>query len=129
MKKLLLKLLPKFGILPIPMGEAADRYTILFLKWEKGRCENEPERKMYWNYCFRYLEMGEIDRLYEINRIIWSLESAIRQGKEGDLGLEEVGRRALEIRNFNNQRVAVKNVINDRTSWCLPEVKVDHASS
>ena len=47
----------------------------------------------------------------EINGRIWDLESDIRKGKEGELGSEEVGRRALMIRNINSERIALKNQI------------------
>ena len=70
-----------------------------------------------------------IKRLYEINGEIWDLESDIRKGKEGELGLEEVGRRAIAIRSFNNIRVSLKNEINNKFNSGYKETKVDHASS
>ena len=75
------------------------------------------------------LVKGSFDRLYEVNGKIWDLEADIRQGKEGKLGLEEVGRRALAIRNLNNKRVAIKNEIVSMTGKGFKDVKKNHASA
>lgn len=74
--------------------------------------------------------VGEmIDRLSITNLKIWHLEEAIRQGREGELGLEEVGRRALEIRSLNAERVALVNGINVVLDpGAFPDRKVNHAS-
>ena len=56
------------------------------------------------------------------------MESDIRKGKEGELGLEEVGRRAILIRNLNRERVALKNKIIEETGIGFKDVKVNHAS-
>ena len=76
------------------------------------------------------LTVGElVDRLVIVNNRIWHLEADIRKGKEGLLGLEEVGRRAIEIREHNAERVALKNELTKRLDpGGLFDVKVDHAS-
>jgi hypothetical protein len=66
--------------------------------------------------------------LYVINGKIWDLEADIRQGKEGILGLEEVGRRALAIRDFNGERIRLKNEITELVGEKYKEIKIDHAS-
>ena len=63
-----------------------------------------------------------------INERIWHLESDIRQGKEKKLGLLEVGRRALAIRDINKERIEYKNTIT-RLVGGFEEKKVDHASA
>ncbi len=70
-----------------------------------------------------------VELLKKINGFIWDLESDIRQGKEGELGLEEVGRRALLIRDLNSIRVWTKNLITKATGQGAIEHKKDHASS
>jgi hypothetical protein len=70
-----------------------------------------------------------IERLYELNGQIWDLEHDIRKGLEGELGLEEVGRRAIMIRGINKQRVAVKNEIVEATGKGFRDIKMNHASS
>ena len=70
-----------------------------------------------------------VDQLYEVNRRIWDLESDIRKGKEGELGLEEVGRRAIMIRDFNKERINIKNTINTIYKTGFIEKKINHASA
>jgi len=71
-----------------------------------------------------------IEKLFIVSNRIWLLESDIRQGKEKELGLEEVGRRALAIRDLNKQRIAYKNAINESFDKknALKEIKVNHRS-
>ena len=68
-----------------------------------------------------------VDRLSIVNQKIWHLESSIRKGKL-DNDLLEVGRRAVEIRNLNKERVSIKDAINEYTSYGFKEVKVNHLS-
>lgn len=63
--------------------------------------------------------------LMEHNAKIWVLESAIRSG--ASMPLEEVGRRALQIRDENKGRVAAKCQI-DAYFGEIADRKVDHAS-
>ena len=70
-----------------------------------------------------------VDRLTIVNNRIWHKESAIRSGKEQELGLEEVGRRALEIRDLNAERIALKNALNELSGEGFKDVKVDHVSA
>lgn len=69
-----------------------------------------------------------IDRLCIANIKISILESDIRQGKEDELGLEEVGRRALEIRDINRERVALKNTLKEIFGDGFKDIKVKHGS-
>jgi len=70
-----------------------------------------------------------IDRLCIANIKISILESDIRKGKEDELGLEEVGRRALQIRDINGERVALKNTLKDIFKDGYQDIKVKHRSS
>jgi hypothetical protein len=76
------------------------------------------------------LNVGElVDRLSIVNVKIALLEVDIRQGREGSLGLEEVGRRALAIRDLNRERVALRNALNETLDpEAFTEHKVRHAS-
>jgi hypothetical protein len=69
-----------------------------------------------------------IEKLIEINGKIWDLESDIRKGKEKELGLEEVGRRAIEIRGFNKIRVGYKNEMVNLYGEGFEDIKMNHAS-
>jgi hypothetical protein len=69
-----------------------------------------------------------VDKLYNINGEIWNLESDIRKGREKELGLEEVGRRAILIREWNKKRVAIKNQMVDLFEEGFKDIKVNHGS-
>ena len=108
------------------LGEVLDRFTILRLKLERIRDKNLiPEYEAFKKTIDEYKKNGVnlkqkwIDDLYEVNGKIWDLEFDIRRGKEGELGLEEVGRRAIAIRNLNNIRVNIKNKIAEESGLDL----------
>ena len=119
----------------MPLAEVLDRLSILKLKIERI---NEPHLKKeqeafniaiddFKNKGIK-INNSWLQSLYEVNAKIWDLEADIRKGKEGELGLEEVGRRAILIRNLNRERVAVKNRIIEETGIGFKDVKVNHAS-
>jgi hypothetical protein len=113
----------------ISLGDLADRYSILKLKLERTDAPCQKE----FDDITRELKASDnlkefLDKLYVVNGKIWDLESDIRKGKEEILGLEEVGRRAIAIRNLNNLRVALKNEINTTFNSGYIEYKRDHAS-
>ena len=79
-------------------------------------------------FAWHMIKERILKKLYEVNGKIWDLEADIRKGKEGELGLEEVGRRAIEIRNLNKTRISIKNEITEVTGSGFKDVKVNHAS-
>lgn len=116
-----------------PPAELLDRISILKLKKKRGKFNCDQELKTFTSALNEYPAAKKraakwIRELYRVNGKIWTLEAAIRQGKEGQLGLEEVGRRALKIRDFNKERVAIKNKITAAVKIGFQEKKVDHAS-
>lgn len=115
--------------LQMTIGEICDRYSICKLKKERTNinCDDEINLLLTAINCYENLEIY-IEELIEINGNIWNLESDIRKGKEGELGLEEVGRRALQIRNYNGMRISVKNNINHLFNQGFQEIKSNHAS-
>ena len=111
------------------IAEIADRYSILLLKLERTDLDVTQELVQYRNATSNYSNINKwIEELKTINGRIWDLESDLRKGKEGELGLEEVGRRALRIRDINNERVACKNKITEFYSEGFIETKYNHAS-
>mgnify|MGYP003111556546 CR=1 FL=1 len=104
-----------------PINELCDRLTIAILKYERLPPEEleqdllKKQIRYYANGLTRTDEklMDLLDRLYTINGEMWDAEHAIRQGLDDNLGLEEIGRRAIQIRDKNRVRVAVKNEIAD----------------
>lgn len=111
------------------IGEVCDRLSICKLKDTRTELDVHAELNELRKATTGYKDIEiYIDQLYTTNGDIWDLESDIRQGKEGILGLEEVGRRALRIRNLNSVRIQIKNTINDLYNEGYTETKSDHAS-
>jgi hypothetical protein len=112
------------------IGDIVDRYSICKLKSERLQIENLKEMNELQNEMNQYEGIDEyVTKLYEVNGDIWDLEADIRQENEDILGLEEVGRRAIKIRGFNNIRVAYKNEINSKYNEGFLEVKMNHGSA
>lgn len=113
-----------------PVIELFDRLAVAEIKWERTQ-ENHEELEWYTNQANgfdRAIISDLYDQLKQIHNKIWELESAIRQGNEEKLGLEEVGRRALLIRDWNNKRVQIKNQMASLLSCPVKEIKRDHLS-
>jgi hypothetical protein len=113
----------------MPISEVADRYSIAILKKERAQADNQKEIDQLGKEISSYegIEFF-IERLIEINGKIWDLESDIRKGKEKELGLEEVGRRAINIREFNKIRVGFKNEMVKKYDEGFEDIKMNHAS-
>lgn len=113
-----------------PIIELIDRYVIASIKQEKIG-ENLAEFEYYHQQiALMDLELikKDIDDLREIHLSIWELEKDLKSGKESSLPLEEIGRRAISIRDLNNQRIAVKNRVAEKLSCPIREIKKDHLS-
>ncbi len=116
-----------------PFGELLDRYCICLVKAE--RIKNYDLNELEWytqslhDLGFDFIENADgIESLTSIHRTIWDLEWQLKQGVEDQLSLEEIGRRAIEIRNWNNRRIGIKNIISERHGSQHREVKQDHLS-
>jgi hypothetical protein len=113
----------------ISIGDITDRYTICKLKSERLQLDLSGEINQLLLEMKNYDGLSEyVESLYKVNGDIWDLESDIRKGNEALLGLEEIGRRALKIRDFNNIRVRIKNEINSKFNQGFIEVKMNHGS-
>lgn len=125
----------------MPIGEIFDRFTIVELK--KRRLSNSDslsrQLEVYKNEVDRLINDLDVQRqkiarnyiqqLIQINASIWDLEHDIRAGLEGTMPLEEVGRRAIKIRDFNGRRMRTKNLIYDLFNQQeFKDVKIDHIS-
>ena len=117
-------------MIPMPIAEIADRYSICLLKDERTDEDMTEELDFYKPELetFGPYLMDFVDRLYRANGEIWDLESDIRKGREKELGLEEVGRRAIKIRNKNRVRISIKNEIVDTFNVGFKDIKVNHGS-
>ncbi len=135
-------------MLKVSVADICDRYTINRLKIERLGIESPVAKSANARFVpsvseeFKVLEREIknyrkknyfsdrwLNELYIINGKIWDLEADIRKGKERQLGLEDVGRRAIAIRDLNKSRIAVKNLITKKTRTGFTDVKVNHASA
>ena len=116
-----------------PVIELVDRYAISKLKFYKTNGANQEEFEFY----IRQLDISgydiakihvELEQLYEIHKQIWNLEAQLKSGKESELSLEELGRRAIMIRNLNGQRIQLKNSMAKQLGCLVREIKKDHLS-
>jgi hypothetical protein len=118
------------------LSDMIDRLTILYLKVDHGEYALIPQLEDYIKGVAERVAIYGTEKkiqilnlrneLFAANRDIWNLESDIRKGKEGELGLKEVGERAIKIREFNKKRVDLKNQIEALIAvW---DVKINHGS-
>lgn len=112
----------------ISLGDIADRYSICRLKKERSDIDVSAELESLFKEITNNNLTEYAEKLYIVNGQIWDLESDIRKGKEGILGLEEVGRRSILIRDKNKQRIEIKNEINAKYNSGFIEKKANHAS-
>lgn len=113
-----------------PVVELVDRYSIACLKYDKTQA-NKEEVEFYKNQLSNYdisTVRSEIAELYDIHKQIWDLESQLKSGKEHELPLDELGRRAIAIRNLNNKRIKLKNIAAEKLGCTVREIKKDHLS-
>lgn len=114
------------------LGDVLDRMSILTRKIYFGDEQSISEH--------RYLEQGlksygvngklvsNVMRITQANIEIWNLENEIRNGGEAKFGIEEVGRRAIKIRDLNKKRIEYKNLLTVLYKSGFKEAKVNHRS-
>jgi len=106
-------------LVSMPVCEVCDRLTIAKLKMQRlplGELNKDLLQKQITHY-----ESGVdytlpnlcklVSDLLDINGQIWDAEHDIRKGLDNELGLAEIGKRAVQIRNLNCVRVSIKNEI------------------
>lgn len=116
----------------LPELELIDRLCIARIKHQRTSGANQDE--LAW-YEARYQELPQSERLEacirgmtEIHNRIWDLEWQLKSGVEHLLPLDEIGRRAIAIRDENNRRITYKNEIAEIFGLRLREIKTDHLS-
>ena len=113
-----------------PIIELVDRLAIAEVKFKRTKA-NEEELLWYMNQALRIdisLIVEEYEQLKTIHNEIWELEAELKSGREEELSLEEIGRRAIAIRDHNNKRVKLKNAIAEKLNCSVREIKKDHLS-
>lgn len=129
-------------------GDVVDRLSISQLKSE--RIGSDESNREYLALTEAFIEMKASntnivwDKVYsmmlEINKSIWALEAAMKSGKEllpngnylddpkNEEVLASIGKNAILIRNINNLRVQLKNLINATIGEGFQDSKSDHLS-
>ena len=113
-----------------PVIELVDRLAIAKVKWQRTQA-NAQELEWYQQQVAgldQSLIAQDLQRLQHIHNDIWELEKELKSGQEQQLSLEEIGRRAIEIRNLNNQRIQLKNQMAEALNCPVREIKHDHLS-
>ena len=114
-----------------PIIELVDRYVIAQLKFNKTQ-KNAAELEFYQSQIDLLdvsLINNELQQLYKIHDAIWNLEKELKSGQEHLLDYEEIGRRAVKIRDWNHQRIGLKNIMADKLGQGhIHEIKQDHLS-
>lgn len=114
-----------------PIIELIDRLAIADVKFKRTNGANKEELDWYTNQALAY-NLSNVQDLYlslvSIHNHIWNLESELKTGKESELPLEEIGRRAIAIRDWNNQRIQIKNTIAEQLNCPVREIKKEHLS-
>jgi hypothetical protein len=122
----------------LPELELIDRLCIARIKFERTSGANQDELDWYED---RYGELiatltaeqratldHNIQEITVIHNRIWDLEWQLKSGVEHLLELDEIGRRAIAIRDWNNKRITYKNSIAELFGLKLREIKTDHLS-
>ena len=110
----------------MPISEIIDRYTITKLKSERTEEDVSKELSIYKHELCNYNTKLDdfINRMYNINSQIWDTEGDIRKGVS--LPLEEIGKLALQVRDLNCVRNAIKAEIVERFSEGFKEIKINY---
>jgi len=113
----------------MPISEILDRLSITILKQLRTDHDMMKEILTYMNVVKDYKDCSHfLIRLITVNNEMWDLEAALRLAQEDELGLEEVGRRSLLIRDMNKKRVSIKNEIVEHYVEGFKDIKVNHVS-
>ena len=115
-----------------PVIEIVDRYAIAVVKHEKTNGANQEELEFYLDQINKIiidLSNPKLLELIEHHRYVWSLEDDFKKAKIDNLPLEEIGRRALYIRDFGYRRVDLKNDFAKILGDPVREIKQDHVTN
>lgn len=109
-----------------PIIEIVDRYAIAVVKFDNTQGANKEELDFY------LAQMDEVGipttqplivELIEHHRYVWSLEDDIKKGRADSLPMDEIGRRALHVRDVMRKRVELKNLLADLYNDPVKEIK------
>jgi hypothetical protein len=115
-----------------PIIEIVDRYAIAVVKHEKTNGANQEELNFYLEQM-KEADINPLDvkiiELIKHHSYVWSLEDDFKKAKIDALPLEEIGRRALHIRDIGYRRVDLKNALAEMVNDPVREIKQDHVTN
>ena len=109
-----------------PLIELVDRYVISQIKFEKTQGANQLELNFYTDQISQFdlnVVKNDLENLKLLHYKIWDLEDDFKKCRIDGTDLNEIGRRALIIRDYNNQRVNLKNLIAEKLDDPIREIK------
>jgi hypothetical protein len=122
----------------LPVQEPIDRLSIARVKHERPKGANQHELDWYedkYRQLILTLDHDQretldhnISEITVIHNRIWDLEWQLKSGVENLLTMDEIGRRAIAIRDWNNRRITYKNSIAELFGLKMREIKTDHLS-
>ena len=109
-----------------PIIELVDRYCIAKLKFNK--LANNKEELEFYTEQLKSIDLSAIENelqlLYDVHARVWDLEDDFKKYRvEKMYNLEEVGRRALHVRDIMEERYYLKNVIAEKLNDSIRERK------
>lgn len=114
-----------------PVIEIVDRYAIAVVKHERTQGKNREELDFYLDQ----MKSINIDPNHELvvklithHSYVWSLEDDFKKCRIDKLPLDEIGRRALHIRDVGFKRVELKNALAELVGDPVREIKQHHIS-
>lgn len=113
-----------------PVIELVDRLAIAQVKFQRTGA-NQEELDWYINESKKIdltVTADEFQALKQVHNEIWNLEAELKTGREAELSLEEIGRRAIAIRDYNHRRIQLKNLMAEKLGCRVKEIKKDHLS-
>lgn len=108
--------------------ELVDRYTIAQVKHTRTGGANQAELDFYEQQMLgidKHVIWNELQALKILHDKIWSLEDDFKKCKIDGTELAEIGRRALEIRDYNNFRATLKNTVAEKLNDPVREIKTN----
>ena len=109
-----------------PTIELVDRYCIAVVKSIKTNNANSEEVKFYIDQMKEIgidLTHPLINQLIQHHEYVWSLEDDFKKCRIDNLPLDEIGQRALHIRDVGFERVKLKNALAELVNDPVVEVK------
>ena len=114
-----------------PVIEIVDRYAIAVVKHKKTSGANQEELDFYLKQMRKVNINPQNNLVLDLiahHEYVWNLEDDFKKCRVDNLPLEEIGRRALHIRDVGFKRVDLKNALAALAGDPVREIKQDHIS-